>query len=161
MSFLKSLFGKKPAPAKKKDSAADEVGTTLEDDSPPASGKEISAQSSPKEVMQYVFQQFASRTSRDQLRADLVQRGYSLIATGGTWKYLRSQGFYCEHVNKVMEGRPHIVDMIKNGEITLIVNTTEGKQAILESLSIRAEAVRRNVTYYTTLGAALATCRAI
>ena len=51
--------------------------------------------------------------------------------------------------------------MIKNGEIDLIVNTTEGKQAIVESLPIRAEAVRRGVTYYTTLGAALATCRAI
>ena len=51
--------------------------------------------------------------------------------------------------------------MIKNREIDLIVNTTEGKQAIVESLSIRAEAVRRNVTYYTTLGAAIATCRAI
>ncbi|MBT8100437.1 MAG: hypothetical protein KJO82_11830, partial [Gammaproteobacteria bacterium] len=59
------------------------------------------------------------------------------------------------------EGRPHIVDMIKNGEIDLIVNTTEGKQAIVESHSIRAEAVRRDVTYYTTLGAAIATCIAI
>ena len=53
------------------------------------------------------------------------------------------------------------MDMIKNGEIDLIVNTTEGKQAIVESLSIRAEAVRRGVTYYTTLGAAVATCHAI
>ena len=59
------------------------------------------------------------------------------------------------------EGRPHIVDMIKNNEISLIVNTTEGKQAIRESLPIRAEAVRRNVTYYTTLGAAVATCTAL
>jgi carbamoyl-phosphate synthase large subunit len=63
--------------------------------------------------------------------------------------------------NKVREGRPHIVDMIKNGEIDLIVNTTEGKQAIQESASIRAEAVRRGVTYYTTLPAAIATCNAI
>ncbi|MEQ8205632.1 MAG: hypothetical protein RIA65_05610, partial [Woeseia sp.] len=63
--------------------------------------------------------------------------------------------------NKVREGRPHIVDMIKNNEIALIVNTTEGKQAIQESESIRAEAVRKNVTYYTTLGAAIATCRAL
>jgi carbamoyl-phosphate synthase large subunit len=53
------------------------------------------------------------------------------------------------------------VDMIKNGEIDLIVNTTEGKQAIHESHSIRAEAVRKAVTYYTTLGAAIATCTAI
>ena len=68
-------------------------------------------------------------------------------------------GRSCRRANKVREGRPHIVDMIKNGEIDLIVNTTEGKQAIMESLSIRAEAVRRGVTYYTTLGAAVATCR--
>ena len=64
-------------------------------------------------------------------------------------------------VNKVREGRPHIVDMIKNDEIDLIVNTTEGKQAILESNSIRREAVHRRVTYYTTLAAALATCEAL
>jgi carbamoyl-phosphate synthase large subunit len=70
-------------------------------------------------------------------------------------------GVECRRANKVREGRPHIVDMIKNGEIDLIVNTTEGKQAINESESIRAEAVRKGVTYYTTLGAAVATCRAI
>ena len=57
-------------------------------------------------------------------------------------------GIECQHVNKVMEGRPHIVDMIKNGEIDLIVNTTEGKQAINESASIRAEAVRRGVDMF-------------
>ncbi|MCH7899236.1 MAG: hypothetical protein IIC62_07810, partial [Proteobacteria bacterium] len=70
-------------------------------------------------------------------------------------------GVLCRRANKVREGRPHIVDMIKNAEIDLIVNTTEGKQAISESISIRAEAVRRSVTYYTTLGAAIATCIAI
>ena len=59
------------------------------------------------------------------------------------------------------EGRPHIVDMIKNDEINLIVNTTEGKQAISESRSIRREAVARKVTYYTTLSGAFATCQAI
>jgi carbamoyl-phosphate synthase large subunit len=61
----------------------------------------------------------------------------------------------------VREGRPHIVDMIKNDEIDLIVNTTEGKQAIRESNSIRREAVHRRVTYYTTLAAAVATCEAL
>ena len=59
------------------------------------------------------------------------------------------------------EGRPHIVDMIKNKEISLIVNTTEGKQAIAESHSIRVEAVCQKVTYYTTLAAARATCDAL
>jgi carbamoyl-phosphate synthase large subunit len=91
----------------------------------------------------------------------LVDRGFTLAGTHGTAKYLNEAGVSCRRVNKVREGRPHIVDMIKNGEFSLIVNTTEGKQAIEESHSIRAEAVRRNVTYYTTLGAAIATCAAL
>ena len=91
----------------------------------------------------------------------LVDVGFDIVATHGTAATLARAGISCRRANKVREGRPHIVDMIKNGEIDLIVNTTEGKQAIVESLSIRAEAVRRNVTYYTTLGAAIATCHAI
>ena len=74
---------------------------------------------------------------------------------------LEEAGVKCSRDNKVREGRPHIVDMIKNDEISLIVNTTEGKRAISESNSIRREAVSRRVTYYTTLAAALATCEAI
>jgi carbamoyl-phosphate synthase large subunit len=91
----------------------------------------------------------------------LIDMGFDLVATHGTAKTLAKAGVSCRRANKVREGRPHIVDMIKNGEIDLIVNTTEGKQAINESHSIRAEAVRKAVTYYTTLGAAVATCRAI
>jgi len=96
-----------------------------------------------------------------ELARILVERGFEIVATHGTAQYLASTGVLCRRANKVREGRPHIVDMIKNGEIDLIVNTTEGKQAINESVSIRAEAVRRSVTYYTTLGAAIATCIAI
>jgi carbamoyl-phosphate synthase large subunit len=91
----------------------------------------------------------------------LHDMGFDIVATHGTAKCLAKAGVSCRRANKVREGRPHIVDMIKNGEIDLIVNTTEGKQAINESVSIRAEAVRKGVTYYTTLGAAIATCRAI
>ncbi|MGB5740303.1 MAG: carbamoyl-phosphate synthase large subunit [Woeseia sp.] len=91
----------------------------------------------------------------------LEKRGFEIIATHGTAISLAKAGVHCRRANKVREGRPHIVDMIKNKEITLIVNTTEGKQAISESESIRGEAVRKNVTYYTTLGAAIATCRAL
>ena len=91
----------------------------------------------------------------------LSSRGFDIVATHGTAKALAQAGVSCRRANKVREGRPHIADMIKNGEIDLIVNTTEGKQAILESLSIRAEAVKKAVTYYTTLGAAVATCQAI
>jgi carbamoyl-phosphate synthase large subunit len=91
----------------------------------------------------------------------LAEMGFDLVATHGTAQVLAKAGVSCRRANKVREGRPHIVDMIKNGEIDLIVNTTEGKQAINESESIRAEAVRKGVTYYTTLGAAVATCGAI
>ena len=91
----------------------------------------------------------------------LSTMGFDIVATHGTARALAAAGVECRRANKVREGRPHIVDMIKNEEIDLIVNTTEGKQAITESESIRAEAVRRGVTYYTTLGAAVATCRAI
>jgi carbamoyl-phosphate synthase large subunit len=91
----------------------------------------------------------------------LIERGFELIATHGTADALQAAGISCRRANKVREGRPHIVDMIKNDEINLIVNTTEGKQAISESRSIRREAVARKVTYYTTLAGAFATCQAI
>ena len=96
-----------------------------------------------------------------ELAKILQSRGFDLVATHGTAQELAAAGVSCRRANKVREGRPHIVDMIKNGEIDLIVNTTEGKQAINESHSIRAEAVRKGVTYYTTLGAAIATCVAL
>ena len=91
----------------------------------------------------------------------LIAHGFSIVATVGTAQVLEEAGIACRRANKVREGRPHIVDMIKNDEIDLIVNTTEGKQAIRESNSIRREAVHRRVTYYTTLAAALATCEAL
>jgi carbamoyl-phosphate synthase large subunit len=91
----------------------------------------------------------------------LIGYGFTIVATTGTAQVLEASGIVCRRANKVREGRPHIVDMIKNDEIDLIVNTTEGKQAIQESNSIRREAVHRRVTYYTTLAAALATCEAL
>jgi len=91
----------------------------------------------------------------------LVSRGFDLVATEGTARVIGEVGIPVRMVKKVREGRPHCVDMIKNDEIVLIVNTTEGKQAVSESRSIRGEAVQRRVTYYTTLAAALATCDAL
>jgi carbamoyl-phosphate synthase large subunit len=91
----------------------------------------------------------------------LISKGFEVVATDGTARELESAGVPCRKVFKVREGRPHIVDMIKNDEIDLIVNTTEGKQAIRESRSIRREAVMRRVTYYTTVAAARATCDAL
>ena len=109
---------------------------------------------------------FISVRDRDKgpaviLARKLIERGFELLATEGTARALREAGVACRRVNKVREGRPHIVDMIVNDEIDLIVNTTEGKQAIRVSNSIRREAVHRRVTYYTTLAAGLATCEAL
>ena len=109
---------------------------------------------------------FISVRDRDKppavtLAKKLIERGFELVATEGTARALAEAGVPCRRVNKVREGRPHIVDMIKNDEIDLIVNTTEGKQAIRESNSIRREAVHHRVTYYTTVAAGLATCEAL
>ncbi|MDQ2701996.1 MAG: carbamoyl-phosphate synthase large subunit [Pseudomonadota bacterium] len=87
---------------------------------------------------------------------DLIRRGSTLVATRGTAAFLRDNGLECEVVNKVIEGRPHIVDLIKNGEIAYIVNTTEGRQAISDSFSIRREALQARVTYSTTVAGAKA-----
>ncbi|NYZ63342.1 carbamoyl-phosphate synthase large subunit [Luteimonas deserti] len=87
---------------------------------------------------------------------DLVERGYTIVATAGTAKWLREHDIACEQINKVIEGRPHVVDLIKNGELAYIVNTTEGKQAIADSFSIRREALQHRVTYSTTVAGAKA-----
>ena len=91
----------------------------------------------------------------------LIERGFSLVATTGTARYLAEQGIACDQINKVIEGRPHIVDLIKNGEIVYIVNTTEGKAAIADSFSIRREALQHRVTYSTTVPGARALIQAI
>ena len=92
---------------------------------------------------------------------ELVERGFSLVATEGTWKYLVENDVPCDYVNKVMQGRPHVVDLIKNREIDYIVNTTEGRQAIADSYSIRRQALQHKVNYSTTIAGARATLRAL
>ena len=115
----------------------------------------------PRRGVAFISVRDRDKESAVELALTLSQRGFEIVATGGTAAAIAKSGVACSRINKVREGRPHIVDMIKNHEISLIVNTTEGKQAIKESRSIRAEAVRNKVTYYTTLGAAKATCDAL
>ena len=91
----------------------------------------------------------------------LIERGFSLVATKGTAKVLGEAGLEVKVVNKVLEGRPHIVDMIKNDQIALIVNTTEGKQATRDSFAIRRSALQHKVFYTTTIAAAHAVCQAL
>jgi len=95
------------------------------------------------------------------LARELVEQGFNLVATGGTAKVIRQGGIDCQQVNKVKEGRPHIVDMIKNDEIALIVNTTEGRSAIADSYTIRRAALMHSVCYTTTLSGGRATCEAM
>jgi len=92
---------------------------------------------------------------------ELVELGFRIIATGGTQRYLSEAGIPVEHVNKVAEGRPHIVDKIIDGEVALIFNTTEGWQSLKDSQSIRASALTEKVPYFTTAAASRATVQAI
>ncbi|TDQ36203.1 carbamoyl-phosphate synthase large subunit [Thiopseudomonas denitrificans] len=96
-----------------------------------------------------------------QLAKDLLELGFNLVATSGTAKVIEAAGLQVRRVNKVTEGRPHIVDMIKNQEISLIVNTTEGRQSIADSFSIRRNALQNKVYITTTLAAGQAVCEAL
>ena len=95
------------------------------------------------------------------LARELIGRGFKLVATSGTCRFLTQRSIPCEQVNKVQEGRPHVVDLIKNKEINFIINTTEGRQAIADSFSIRREALQRKVSYSTTIAGGQATLRAL
>ena len=91
----------------------------------------------------------------------LLAEGFTLIATGGTHAYLVEQGLEAKLVKKVLEGRPHIVDAMKNGEVQLVFNTTSGKQSLQDSFSLRRTALMMKIPYYTTTAGALAAAQAI
>ena len=93
---------------------------------------------------------------------EILQKiGFNIQATGGTQRYLMSNGINTERVNKVLEGRPHIVDSINNNKIDLVINTTEGTKALSDSKSLRQAALRNKIPYYTTLSGAKAAIVAI
>ena len=91
----------------------------------------------------------------------LKDLGFAILATGGTQKYLVENGVPTERINKVLEGRPHVVDAIKNGDIHLVLNTTEGAGALSDSRSLRRAALLHKVPYYTTLAGAMAAAEGI
>jgi carbamoyl-phosphate synthase large subunit len=104
---------------------------------------------------------FVSVRDEDKARAIelsrvLRTRGFRVVATRGTAAAIQAAGIPCEAINKVKEGRPHCVDLIKNGEVHFIANTTEGKRSIEESRSIRAAAIQHKVCYFTTMAGAQA-----
>ncbi len=91
----------------------------------------------------------------------LAEMGFRIVATEGTADYLRGQGIAVDRINKVLEGRPHIVDSMKSGEVQLVFNTTEGEQAMNDSFSLRETALLGNIPYYTTVSGARAAVEAI
>ena len=95
------------------------------------------------------------------LARDLIGLGFTVVATTGTAKLIEAAGLAVRRVNKVTEGRPHIVDMIKNDEVSLVINTTEGRQSIADSYSIRRNALQRKIYFTTTLAGGQAVCEAL
>jgi carbamoyl-phosphate synthase large subunit len=91
----------------------------------------------------------------------LADLGFRILATGGTLRHLQEQGISASKINKVLEGRPHVVDALKNSEIQLVFNTTEGPQALADSRALRRTALLHKVPYYTTLAGAIAAAEGI
>ena len=124
------------------------------------------AQMGAGEVIETSGNAFISVRDRDkdnvvEVAEKLMELGYSLVATHGTAEVIEKAVITVTGVNKVAEGRPHIVDMLKNDEIQVVFNTTEGKQAIADSSTIRRTALRHNVFCTTTIAGALAVCEAL
>ncbi|MBT4161807.1 MAG: ATP-grasp domain-containing protein, partial [Gammaproteobacteria bacterium] len=103
----------------------------------------------------------ADKDQLPEIAAGLIEMGFSVVATRGSAKIIRDAGMEVEVVNKVLEGRPHVVDMLKNHEVDFIVNTTEGKQAIADSFEIRRTALQNKVCYTTTMAGGRASVEAL
>lgn len=97
----------------------------------------------------------------EQVARDLIGLGFEVVATAGTARIIEAAGLPVRRVNKVTEGRPHVVDMIKNDEVTLIINTTEGRQSIADSYSIRRNALQHKICITTTIAGGQAICEAL
>jgi len=115
----------------------------------------------PSEGRAFVSVKDSDKPILPEVAQTLVGLGFALVATKGTARVLEDAGFEVEVVNKVKEGRPHVVDRLKNSEIQMIINTTEGAQAIQDSAEIRRTALQQKVFYCTTLAGARAVCTAM
>ncbi len=96
-----------------------------------------------------------------EVARQLVDAGFTLMATNGTERVITAAGLACQRVNKMQQGQPHVVDRIKNDEVDLVINTTDGRQAVADSYYIRQEALGRKIPYTTTLAGASAICAAL
>ena len=91
----------------------------------------------------------------------LVELGFKVVATGGTADHLRRHGIEAQRVNKVLEGRPHIVDLMKDGKVQLVFNTVDGSAALTDSFTLRRTALMHKIAYYTTVAGAKASVEGI
>ncbi|MEL6112232.1 MAG: carbamoyl-phosphate synthase large subunit [Pseudomonadota bacterium] len=115
----------------------------------------------PTEGCVFISLKDSDKTDMVGAARDLLDMGFSMIATAGTASFLKEQGLAVEPVNKVLEGRPHIVDALKNGEVQMVFNTTEGAQSVADSRSIRTTALYQKIPCITTAAGARAAVRAI
>ncbi len=115
----------------------------------------------PKTGLAFISAKDSDKAVAIKVAHDLIELGFTILATNGTSEALTAAGITNECVKKVTEGRPHIVDRVKNDEISLIINTAQTKQAIEDSVEIRRAALRHKVTYATTIAGAHATCEAL
>ncbi len=115
----------------------------------------------PRRGQVFISVRDADKEAAVELARGVLAHGFSVLATRGTAAVLRAAGIDCNEVNKVREGRPHVVDAIKNGEIQLILNSTEGRWAVADSFPIRREALHNKISYTTTIAAARATVMAL
>ncbi|HLB56984.1 MAG TPA: carbamoyl-phosphate synthase large subunit [Coxiellaceae bacterium] len=123
---------------------------------------EMSAKSKlPQSGRAFISVRDADKSRVISIAKKLIQLGFNIVSTSGTATTLQKAGIKCDVINKVEEGRPHIVDSMRNNEIQLVINTTEGEKAIADSYTIRRSAVERNICYTTTLAGAEAVCMAI
>ena len=115
----------------------------------------------PRSGTAFISVREADKEASLNVARELHSLGFRLVATRGTAACITEAGIPVTAVNKVLEGRPHVVDMIKNDEISMIINTTEGKQAVRDSFTIRRSALQHKVYYTTTISAAWAVCQAL
>ncbi|HVY85961.1 MAG TPA: carbamoyl-phosphate synthase large subunit [Caulobacterales bacterium] len=115
----------------------------------------------PVEGCVFISVKNSDKAAMEPIARNLIELGFRILATGGTAAHLAEAGLSVERVNKVAEGRPHVVDAMKNGEVHLVFNTTEGAQSYRDSFSIRRTALAQNIPYYTTVSGARATVAAI
>ena len=101
------------------------------------------------------------RPSAVEVAGQLLELGFSLVATSGTCTALHAAGLECTAVNKLQQGRPNVLDQLKNREIDYVINTVEGSKAVRDSYYIRKEALHGHVPYVTSIAAARAMCRAM